>query len=82
MLQIHSKDGILPYSLPKHMSQDPKVQLWVNTVRIAVGEMEASSELPDWNKGVVKETVADEKQIAQWIAAKPQPDQEQSVNLL
>jgi len=31
---------------------------------------------------IMKETVPGEKQIMQWIAAKPLPDQEQSVNLL
>jgi hypothetical protein len=34
------------------------------------------------NMGLIKEIVPDEKEVMQWIAAKPLSEQEQSVNLL
>jgi hypothetical protein len=40
------------------------------------------TERNEGSEGTMKETVPDEKQIMQWIAAKPLSDQEQSVNLL
>lgn len=48
-----------------------------------IGEkMELTSKGTERNNGITKETDPDEKQIMQWIATKPLPDQKQSVNLL
>jgi hypothetical protein len=45
-------------------------------------KMEPTPGSSERNEATMKETVPDEKQIMQWIAAKPLSDQEQSVNLL
>jgi hypothetical protein len=53
-----------------------------NSTSLAEERMDFTPGGLDQITGIMKETVPDEKQIMQWIAAKPLPDQEQSVNLL
>jgi hypothetical protein len=49
---------------------------------LIVEKMEPALEKSKRNEATMKETVPDEKQIMQWISAKPLSDQEQSVNFL
>jgi hypothetical protein len=83
LLYLHIRDGIPRYALLGHLNRSANVEAWEVTYSSLTGEkMEPTPERSGLNEATMKETVLDERQIMQWIAAKPLPDQEQSVNLL